>query len=599
MDPSKLPPRDIVMKGGITSGVVYPGAVRRLAEHYRFRALGGSSAGAIAAAVTAAAEYGRQQGQGTGMAQLDTVTEELGRDRFLLSLFQPAAGVRELWEILLELVARVQSERKQADEAAAGTAAVALPPPRRRRLGARLAALAALMALRRAPDTLRLVFGLLTALAGVLVAIALTDPAGLLAWLALGALGAGALAVALTASVAWALARLLRQSARALPDSDYGFCPGSSQDGSEALVEWLHRHIQAAAGLDPEGVPLTFEELERVGIRLAMTTTDLSYARPVPVPLPDGAYLFEPKVWLARFPRPVVAHMIAAARGLPDGAEPAPEDWRTTHYIPGKRMPVLVGVRLSLSFPLLLSAMPLRAYWTMADDPEHVNLFSDGGICSNFPIHFFDAWFPRTPTFGFDLVYRTEQTEPRVGSAAEVEPPRWKQVRTIGEFARQLRDATQNWRDALQSELPGYRDRVCQIPMPPGLGGLNLRMSPEQIGRLVEQGECAADALHRDFRWERHRFVRYLTLMELLQQNLRSLAEADSFPSFADHLAAGIPDGEPFAEDHGPAWGGAARAQTEALLAVAAGWGPPPGEVDFAQAPLPAPRPTMRVVPEG
>ncbi len=29
--------------------------------------------------------------------------------------------------------------------------------------------------------------------------------------------------------------------------------------------------------------------------------------------------------------------------------------------------------------------------------------FSDGGICSNFPIHFFDAPLPRWPTFGINL----------------------------------------------------------------------------------------------------------------------------------------------------------------------------------------------------
>ena len=40
---------DLVMKGGITSGVVYPSAIRKIAGRYRFRNLGGASAGAIAA----------------------------------------------------------------------------------------------------------------------------------------------------------------------------------------------------------------------------------------------------------------------------------------------------------------------------------------------------------------------------------------------------------------------------------------------------------------------------------------------------------------------------------------------------------------------
>jgi hypothetical protein len=39
---------DIVMKGGITSGVVYPLAALELAKDHRFRNIGGTSAGAIA-----------------------------------------------------------------------------------------------------------------------------------------------------------------------------------------------------------------------------------------------------------------------------------------------------------------------------------------------------------------------------------------------------------------------------------------------------------------------------------------------------------------------------------------------------------------------
>jgi hypothetical protein len=387
---------------------------------------------------------------------------------------------------------------------------------------------------------------------------------------------------------------------RALPDSHYGLCPGSSQDARPALVEWLHRHIQEAAGLELDGPPLTFGELERAGIGLAMTTTDLSYARPIPVPLPEESYLFDPRVWRHRFPRPVVNHMIRVATG----AEPVAGDWERTHFLPGAELPVIVGVRLSLSFPLLLSAMPLHAYWTMRETPERVNLFSDGGICSNFPIHFFDAWFPQTPTFGLDLVdlpgYESgaDAGEPRIGDPAEPAPPRWSQVSGLGAFLGQVKDAMQNWRDALQSELPGFRDRVCQVPLGEGLGGLNLQMTPEQIRALELQGEKAARVLHSEFRWERHRFIRYLTLMQLLQQNLHALAGPAAFPSFAERVADGIPGGEPFAAGHGPAWGAAARDETDALLALAARWGPE-GEIDFAREPVPDPIPTMRVVPPG
>jgi hypothetical protein len=37
---------DVVMKGGVTSGVVYPGAICEIARNYRIRGVGGASAGA-------------------------------------------------------------------------------------------------------------------------------------------------------------------------------------------------------------------------------------------------------------------------------------------------------------------------------------------------------------------------------------------------------------------------------------------------------------------------------------------------------------------------------------------------------------------------
>ena len=42
---------DVTMKGGTTSAVIYPLALCELARHFRFRNLGGASAGAIAAAL--------------------------------------------------------------------------------------------------------------------------------------------------------------------------------------------------------------------------------------------------------------------------------------------------------------------------------------------------------------------------------------------------------------------------------------------------------------------------------------------------------------------------------------------------------------------
>jgi len=72
---------DLVMKGGITSGVVYPSAIARLAVKYRLRNIGGS-AGAIAAGAAAAAEYRRQTDSAhpdAGFERLGGLGAELGR----------------------------------------------------------------------------------------------------------------------------------------------------------------------------------------------------------------------------------------------------------------------------------------------------------------------------------------------------------------------------------------------------------------------------------------------------------------------------------------------------------------------------------------
>ena len=70
---------DLVMKGGITSGIVYPNAVLSLARQYRFKNIGGTSAGAIAAAVAAAAALGDRR-RHAGDAVADPVGfPEIGR----------------------------------------------------------------------------------------------------------------------------------------------------------------------------------------------------------------------------------------------------------------------------------------------------------------------------------------------------------------------------------------------------------------------------------------------------------------------------------------------------------------------------------------
>ena len=134
--------------------------------------------------------------------------------------------------------------------------------------------------------------------------------------------------------------------------------------------------------------------------------------------------------------------------------------------MPTDDLPVLVAVRLSLSFPFLLSAMPLYQPNPSGDPSAFRHLFSDGGISSNFPVHFFDAWFPSRPTFAIDLVKRPGRGEDDVfmlPDPFQAAAPRLRAVDSLPAFVANVKDTAQNWRDNLQSELPGFRDRVCQI----------------------------------------------------------------------------------------------------------------------------------------
>ena len=80
-----------------------------LARHYRFRSIGGTSVGAMAAALTAAAEYGRRNGNDRAFEVLRRVpgglaeTDDSGRT-MLLRLFQPSPEGRRLFELFVGML---------------------------------------------------------------------------------------------------------------------------------------------------------------------------------------------------------------------------------------------------------------------------------------------------------------------------------------------------------------------------------------------------------------------------------------------------------------------------------------------------------------
>ena len=538
------PECDVVMKGGITSGIVYPRAIARLAAHYRLRSVGGASAGAIAAAAAAAAEYGRAHGgferlHGLPDLLAETVDGSATGATRLSGLFQPQASTRRLYHLLT----------------------AGLMPDRR---AASLAMLRWLLAALRWFPIAALVAALIAVLA--LSSLRHFDFRSALPWLGMFA---SLFAVACTFVLVLGI-RIGWHALRVLPANGYGLCSGLGGDG--ALTPWLHATLQSLAGLDPNR-PLRFGDLWRGhapppdyvaasarvharerDIDLRLMTTALSHGRPYSFPLDNAEFCFDIDEMRALFPPQIVDALVADSPGRFDDGP-----LRGRYRLPEMEdLPVLVAVRMSLAFPLLLSAVPL---WRERVDPDpHVRghwrhvaervWFSDGGICSNFPIHYFDALVPSRPTFGINLVdaefVPPEPHDPGdfvwmpdhngSGATTTVVAVERKGVRS---FLGAILTTMQDWSDSTQLAIPGYRDRIVAVRLQAAEGGLNLRMAPALIRRLAARGEAAADLLLAHYArrdppagivtgWRNHRWVRYRVAMRVLGEAFDGLLRAEA-----------------------------------------------------------------------
>jgi predicted acylesterase/phospholipase RssA len=505
---------DIVMKGGLSSGVVYPLALAELAKTYRFSNIGGTSAGAMAAAAAAAAEYGRHI-PGAGFDRLARIPNEVGPS--LLSMFQPTPPLRPLFNIF---IAALKSGR----------------------FGVIWSALRGYW--------LSALFGLAP---GVAVVVAAWWYGGGSGFMAFGAL------LALTGLVVAIVWRLLRAARVEFPASDFGLCPGISQpySSSEGFTDWLARLINEAAGRKTTDDPLTFGDLSakhegRQAIRLAMMTTSLMEQRPYTLPLPedDHRFVFSKSEWARIFPCWIMEFLTRKCTPLEGQAEGSVEYY---HFPDPARLPLVVGARMSLSFPFLIATVPLwRRDFTLVDKAEQQKLrrclFSDGGLSSNFPIHFFDRLLPNNPTFAISLDdYYEKRNEGRPfvwlaldagsGMRLPVQP-----INSLSGFVIRLVMSAKDWRDNLQSTLPGYRERIAHVVLKPDEGGLNLTMDEATIKRLVGHGKLAGIKLRDEFDLDDHRWRRFLVSMARLEETLDDVAEAhqdlpDGSEGFARFLA--------------------------------------------------------------
>jgi predicted acylesterase/phospholipase RssA len=543
---------DLVMKGGITSGVVYPKAIGLLAGHYRFRSIGGTSAGAIAAAVTAAAEYNRRENDSMeGFRMLESLPDALHanvpgtQQRKLLSLFQPEPRMRRLFSVLIASLNRNTTNQR----------------------------------------ILNILRKLLVAywpatLASLAIAVAV-------AWLGQGMLAAVLLfVVALVASIAtWVYVDVTR----GLVANGFGMCTGMTPAGApEALTPWLHGLVQRAAGLARDDPPLTFGQLWRAkhypppwltlpadapaprSIDLQMFSTNLAHGRPYIFPLPEkepapsrfrtrDRLFFDPDELDRYLPSDVMAWL--REKGQPyrrdperGDRDPDERDGARLLEIPEpKDFPVLLAARMSLSFPLLFSAVPLYAidYDAVAGQRRFRRCwFSDGGISSNFPMHLFDGLVPTWPTFGINLEARIEGRD-RVYLPSKYEHgygERWNAfadednpAARLGGFVSAIVEAMQNWNDNSLARMPGVRDRVARVRLDDDEGGLNLDMTRQRIEAVAAKGHEAAEKLLARFGasaggaiargWDEHRLVRLNVLLNMIRARAPGVAAALSAAS--------------------------------------------------------------------
>jgi predicted acylesterase/phospholipase RssA len=576
---------DVIMKGGITSGVVYPLAVVELARTYRLRNIGGTSAGAIAAALAAAAEHGREDPRAGGFPKLAELPGFLSQH--LTGLFQPAHKTRAAFRTLLGFISPGGKIRK----------------------------------------TIRTLWNLihfhpLAFLLGVLIGLGLF-------WLASDFTSEGqliesrALPLRVISALVWgflvAAVVFVWRAVKAIQGNAFGMCtgmPSHLRSKEPALTPWMAAQLDEMAG--KTGGPLTFGDLQGRGINLEVMTTNLTHGAPTRLPFSSRELFFHPGELRSFFPGPIVEWMESHPY-VPEDAEERELIQRIVTQTPYRPLPapadlpVVVAARMSLSFPVLISAVPLYAVdWSLVRNQElkaqgHAPelgrcWFSDGGIGSNFPVHFFDGLLPSRPTFGINLRpfhpdfpkdEHDESNNVRFPTAAgQGIRPTWKEIDGLFSFLSAILNTMQNWVDSTQMRLPGYRDRVVHVHLTPDEGGMNLAMPPERVEALTKRGLAAGQKL-QTIDWDGHRWTRYLTAISQLQGRLDRMEELYS-SGFDRFLADRDNKQRPYRRTK--IWKDQALKATADLMALVRTWRTEDPRLRLDYEP-PRPEPELRITP--
>ena len=287
-----------------------------------------------------------------------------------------------------------------------------------------------------------------------------------------------------------------------------------------------------------------------------MMTTSLMEERPYTLPLPreDRRFVFEKSEWGQIFPSSVMAFLTSKCDPF---TPPAGETGEYYYFPDPDRLPLIVGARMSLSFPFLISGVPLwRRDFTLLDQVEQNKLrrcfFSDGGLSSNFPIHFFDHLLPNSPTFAITLdEFDAKRNRDNVwlpASAGSGIQCRIRPFEGLGEFLMRLVTSAKDWQDNLQSTLPGYRERIAHVVLENEEGELDLAMARRPSANSWTTAS-SGETLRDDFDLDGHRWRRFLVAMARMEETLDEVAKAyEGLPggpeAFGDFLArySGVPD---------------------------------------------------------
>jgi hypothetical protein len=329
---------------------------------------------------------------------------------------------------------------------------------------------------------------------------------------------------------------------------------------------WFGRSYQPGSG-DLKVLRVAAREASRRRVNLELMTTELVQSRAYRFPLPpaeemverDGSALY---LNVADFADPDRDHVVPAAvrevvlggvrermtdirTRCPVTLVPLPEPWD---------LPVVFAMRLSMSLPGIFQAV--RLYREVPREskvrdefgrpvvrggepvvypvPGEITTqkvceelwFTDGGVTSNFPIHFFDSPLPRWPTFGINLgthppgfksqdVWLPQDWDTKLAPPRALEPSMASFLAAVVATARQ-------WRDTEQTFMPGFRGRIAWVRERADEGGLNLYMANATIASLALRGVVAGARLRRRFGateyWRRNQWIRLRSTLGNLEE---------------------------------------------------------------------------------